>query len=211
MRKRLWFLLLACTSAVLFSGCFDDCLFLCQDCMIKNMDDCTCTPNPDYGCPAGTVHGKYTYDNYGLTLPCKCNCDVGWRGDLCDQKDSSYFMSFRHGADSSALTEETTYNLDSFFIAVLPPASGIRQIRLVPTKFELKSGPFLLCGWGCDYYVEAILANGDTAASATGTLVLDFAEYTIYRQEMRGTLNTNLYVKQTGDIYYIRDAEFRLY
>src|SRR5687767_13926889 len=62
-------------------------------------DYCYCIDDTSFHCPMGMVNGTYNYLG-----TCSCPCYTGWIGDNCDQRDTAFFISFRHGSDTAALS-----------------------------------------------------------------------------------------------------------
>lgn len=198
-------------AGVLFfaSACLKDwCLFRCEPCEIDR-GACQCVPNPDYGCPPGTVHGTYNYGGW-FYPKCQCNCEQGWTGYLCDQRDTSYFFSFRHGSDTTALAGIKTGHTIRGLRGVFPANSPIDTIRIGGLPFMWEKGTFRLCGWGCPY-IEITFPGGETAASLTGILTIDSADNSFAHRYVQGTFSSNLYVQGSGQIYYVRDGHFTLF
>ena len=208
----LWFIIIITACMWLLSSCLlkDWCLFECQPCEI-DLGDCECKPDTiTYHCPPGTVHGEYNYGGW-FRPTCSCNCEQGWAGSLCDQRDTSYFVIFLHGSDTATLSEIKTSYTEAGLAGIFPSGSTINKVRVGGLPFLWEKGTYQLCGWGCPF-IEIIFSDGDTAASLSGAMIVDSASNSLFSPRFfRGTFNSNLYVKRTGQIYYVREGVFTLF
>jgi len=192
----------------LTTSCLKDwCLFGCAHCEIE-YGDCQCKPNPDYGCPPGTVHGEYNYGGW-FKPQCSCICEPGWTGPRCDRWDTSYHISFRHGWDTTALSPEIRTDSVASYWGVFPSGSALDTVRIIGLPLqEGGEGTYPLCGWDC-LYME-VSFQGQEAKSVTGTLILSDVRAEYFQWYWEGTFNSNLYVEGTGQIYYVREGVFKL-
>jgi hypothetical protein len=111
----------------------------CSDCEILSDDTCI-NDSINHKCPSGANYGSYDY------FACSYLCFPGWMGTTCDQRDSNYYISFRYGSDTSALSRLLSTNdyaqIDSpdlSYEGYLPIGSDIDTVRI-------KWLPFLMYG-----------------------------------------------------------------
>jgi hypothetical protein len=212
MRKAVLWVLLVAPGLFITScsetKCDDD--VSCAGCRYPDIVDngknkvCQCVPNPEFTCPPTVINGSYDYDH------CECICYTGWTGADCDQRDTAYFISFRHGIDTALLVPElrtNDVNADSTrFKGFFSSGLGVDSIEII-AQFKKENDTIPLCGWGCAY-IELFFPNGDRAASLDGVLIVDSLAPNVYAA---GTFNSNLYILGTGQVHYVREGKFSLY
>jgi len=183
-------------------------------------DDCICIPDSSLECPANVVNGYYDFDF------CECRCQLGWTGAHCDQVDSSNFIRFRHGSDTTALSEIITTHDGAIINDVLqgsfPSGAEIDSVKIagLPFYYGLGVDSIPLCGWDCGIFFSSYLklsfSNGETAYSLSGILIIDtvttwYDPWGNSNPKYHGTFNSDLYVIETGQTYYVRDGAFSAY
>lgn len=179
-------------------------------------EDCICIPDSSYTCPSNVVNGYYDYRG------CVCRCRIGWTGNNCDKVDSSNFIRFRHGSDTTSLSEIISTNdvmidMGTHILKGIIPASNLIDSIKIPGFFlSDEVGSYPLCGWYCSNYLEVQFSNGETAYSLSGTLMINsvsgwYDYYGAYNVKYQGTFNSNLYIISTGQTYYVREGVFTVH
>lgn len=173
---------------------------------------CFCIPDSSVTCPAASVHSYYNYD------VCQCYCETGWKGTNCDEVDTTYFIRFSHGADTNALSSlstnlATVNSSNARMKGAFPVGSPLDSVLF---SFIFQEGTYELCGWDCFSYMEAHFANGDSAYSLSGTVIIDhmdehYDQYGTRFGTVTGTFSANLYIISSGQTYYIRNGEYKAY
>lgn len=175
--------------------------------------ECICIPDSGYICPPSIVNGYYNYKR------CVCHCKTGWKGTNCDQQDTAYFIRFRHGSDTTALsgilsTNEATLDIGTNTVkGVFIPGTAIDSVKILCIACFLGKGSYPLCGWHCSSYLEVHFANGNAGYSLTGAMIIDsvyqwYDQYGDFNSKTFGTFSSDLYLPGTGQDYYIRDGIF---
>lgn len=174
---------------------------------------CNCVPDTSIKCPSELLHATYDYST------CTCNCEKQWTGALCDQRDTNYYISFRFGSDTSALsgvirTSNYTLLLDTWIFYGLrgsvPPDAEIDFMRLthLPTIPTEKDTSYPLCETAACIHLEAVFdSSGATAFPVSGIVTVDSVIPYTY---LGGTFKANLHIPGTGQNYYMREGRYSL-
>ena len=184
--------------------------FYCSPCQQigQYREHCYCQPDTSSRCSPDMVHASYNYNT------CTCNCDYGWIGANCDQQDTFIYISFRHGSDTLALSNElktTDWRLNIEYwgkqLTALFPAGGvIDSVKF--GNFPGIEGTVPFCGGIRCPYMEVYFSNGQQAFSVSGSLTTDTAGAVHFMRN--GSFSANLYTTGTGQIYYVRNGIFNL-
>jgi hypothetical protein len=148
-------------------------------------------------------------------------------GDNCDQMDTSNFIRFSHGSDTTALgiistNDAASWAVDHAMKGFFPHGSEIDSVKITMTGIALipEQDTFPLCGWDCvaffSSYLKVSFSNGQTAYSLSGTLIIEsigtwYDPWGNSKPKYHGTFNSNLYIPDTEQTYYVRDGVFNVY
>lgn len=190
---------------------------MCTAC--QTQVDCSCMDNSDYQCPQGVINGWYDYDS------CECRCFFGWTGYDCNLRDTSFYVSFRYGDDSTLLNNSvrtTNYRLVFDTVEIhLPSGNEIETITLtnLPTLPEVGPGnstPFCVTDTFCTN-LSVVFSNGENGHAISGVFTSDSLVLVqvpgwspIFIGIIWGTFEANLSISGTGNDYYLREGVFRL-
>jgi|GEM_PF-1730159 len=208
-----------------YSNCDKD----CSPCMYKDTlswsgpgtEYCICqqdTVNFNYHCPPNLVHAYFDYYD-----SCKCVCECGWTGTLCDQRDTTYYARFRFGDDTTTFngyigTNSYTQAIDTWkffdFDGTFPTGSGIDTLIFsgLPAFPFQDDTSHALCATGC-IRIDIILANGSVATASSGTFTatidsLNKAACVVFG-DIKGIFRADL-ATSSGTQYYIREGNYSL-
>jgi hypothetical protein len=213
--KNLLLFILAAIILFLITSCSDnDC---CTDCQIET-GDCQCKPDSaNHQCPAG-FNGWYNYSGDFYYPSCSCICNPGWSGENCDLRDTSYYISFRHGSDTLSLsTVIRTSNYVQFFYpfgytGYFPPGGTFDSIRFSNLQINQDFAPpydsMPLCADSACTRLELFLSNGTIASSISGTVALD--TFDLFPAQHGGTFEGEFEIAGAGDKYYVQEGKFFL-
>jgi len=196
---------------IILNSCWKDDLHCISPCYVLENGHCV-RDTINFHCPSGTVHGIYEYYN------CACRCERGWTGNLCDQIDTNYYVSFRFGTDTLNLsapirTSSYSLTLDSPFVKVFDFVGTLPVSHEIDTLFITKLSSFYvgglarnsLCTDSSCTHLELLMHNGDTATAVSGSLTINNSDIYV----LQGTFEANL-TSNSGISFYMRDGEYYL-
>ncbi len=209
-------------SMMLFSeSCRKDDELHCSSCEVVQLVPpgyYSCVPNAvDYKCPPEMVHATYNY------YECSCRCDYQWMEPLCDHRDTNYYVLFRAGFDTTALSGlirarnfSITPDIWKFFDfegSFLPGSSidTITLTQLPPFPGEDTNFAFCSTDTSC-IHLESLLDSNEIAVAIAGEVTVDTVAIIINccLPDVGGTFKANLYVSGTGEILYLREGGYFL-